>query len=67
MIFMTEWQTKIYNGMKLLQEGCELCANDKNSRCKDCPFDKICDELYSQCGAPDSWIETYIAEEENKA
>ena len=64
---MTEWQTKIYNGMKLLQEGCEMCAYDKNARCKDCPLDKICNEFYSKCGAPDGWIGAYITEEKNKA
>ena len=64
---MTEWQTKIYEGMKLLQEGCELCAKDKNARCKeDCPFDTVCNEFYRSCGAPDSWIGSYITEENNK-
>jgi hypothetical protein len=63
---MTEWQTKIYDGMKLLQEGCELCTDDRNARCKDCPFDKICDEFFIKCGAPDSWIGIYITKENNR-
>lgn len=34
---------KILEGMKLIQEGCE--AIDDFSKCKDCPFFKICKRL----------------------
>ena len=50
---MKEWQVKMLDGMRLIQEACR--ENDEWHECNNCPFDEYCEAAMEMDVLEDPW------------
>lgn len=59
---MTDWQLKIFKGMKMIEEGCDT----PTASCFTCPFKSICDIINKKYKDPCNWRLDSISDKEKR-